>query len=141
VRHRDGRRAEFLTTVLTTAIESGSLGWFVVHEYRHDSVPLGSAYALIEPEDQENITHRVDLDVIARGLALIRDALPLVQSTRPSDGPVLCDRTTGKRLYVSAGMRSRIMAADRSCDEDGDLDAIDALSIVECGLFGQVVYA
>ena len=141
MRSRSDQRQQFLTDVLITAIESGSLGWFVVHEYRYDTVPLGAAYAVIEPEDDDAETYRVDLDVIARGLAVIRNAAPRPLPGCQDAAPVLCNATTGQRLYLSTDMRRRILAADRSNGDDGDLDAIDALDIVECALFGRVVYA
>lgn len=138
---RSAERVEFLTDILTGAIESGSAGWFVVHEYRWQDMGA-DAYAVIESDaiEDDDTKFRIDLDVIARGLGVIRNAVLRIDSKSPNDGEVLHNVKTGERLYLSVSARKNIMLADRTNAEDGDLDVIDYFAIVECGLFGAVVY-
>lgn len=137
---RSSERTEFLTDLLTTAIENFGYGWFTVDEYEWENPPAGGAYAVVTDED-EGETHRIDLDVIVRGLRVIRDATTQVDPRQPNDGPVLHNDRNGFRLFVSPAQRRNIMLADRTNGDEGDLDCIDALAVVECGLFGRVVYA
>jgi hypothetical protein len=131
---RSVERTEFLSDVLVTAIESGSSGWFVVDEYEPDGP---DAHAVIRADDEPGAPRRVTLGTIAHGLAIIRDARP-----RPVEDGVLVlhNAGTGQRLYMSYDMRRRIMLADRTNGDDGDLDVVDALAILECALFGAVTY-
>jgi len=134
----DGRR-EFLTDILTMAIENGGHGWFSVEEYvwsRPDTEP----YALVVEGcdgDNDDERHRITFDVIRKGLGIIGKAR--IRETE-RDGWVLHNVSTEQRLYMSRDMQTRIMRASRE-NHAGDLDAIDALAIVECGLFGAVTYA
>jgi hypothetical protein len=133
---RSDERNEFLTDILTTAVENGGHGWFSVDEYQWEAVPAGGAYATVA--DDEGEIHRIDLDVLERGLQVIRDA---VLGPDHLGGQVLHNATSGCQLYVSPVQRTNICLADRTNGDEGDLDCIDALAIVECGLFGRVVYA
>lgn len=135
---RSKERVEFLTDILTGAIECGGYGWFSVDEYKWED--MGErAYAVVTEDDDDSATHRIDLDVIARGLGVIRSATMGPVLDRDGD-EVLCHAATGERLFVGPHRRREIMLANRSNGADGDLDVIDYLAIVECGLFGAVVY-
>lgn len=140
-RTRTPQRMEFLSDLVTIAIENGGYGWFSVDEYRWEDQPDG-AYAVIRSVDIETPDHtaRVDIDTIARGISVIRDARPQVDARYPKDGPVLHNTTTRQRLYLSAAMRTTILDASRESDAS-ELDAIGALAIVECALFGAVTFA
>lgn len=140
MRPRSDRRNEFLTDILTGAIENGGHGWFSVDEYKWESVPLGGAYALVTDEEEDE-QHRIDLDVIAKGLGVIRDAELREVSDYDGSHKVPHNKSTGERMYLGQDRRAEIMLADRTNGEDGDLDVIDYLAVVECGLFGKVVYA
>lgn len=140
-RTRNHEREQFLADVLSAAIENGGYGWFAVEEYRWESVPLGDAYAVITPDDDEETTHRIDLDIITRGLNVIRRAVPQIDPRHQDDGPELHNHRTGERLYMSSAMRHNILLAERTNGEDADLDCLDAMAVVECGLFGRVTYA
>jgi len=83
----------------------------------------------------------INLDTFARGLGVIRNAVPKVDERYPDDGEVLHNRKTGERLYLSSYLREDILAADRTNGEEGDIDVVGALAVLECGLFGKVVYA
>ncbi len=82
-------------------------------------------------------TWRVDLDTMAKGLGIIRSA---VMREVEHDGPVPHNKDTGERLYFGGEARRELMLADRSNGEDGDYDVIGALAVLECALFGRVVY-
>jgi hypothetical protein len=135
---RSDERTEFLTDLLTTAIENGGHGWFTVDEYIWEDVAPGGAYALVTEDDGvHHEQHRIDLALITAGLTVIREAVP----TQAAGGVVLLNANTHEKLYLSPAQRDKILLADRTNGEEGDFDSIDALAIVECGLFGKVVYA
>lgn len=136
---RTDQRKKFLTDILTTAVENGGVGWFYTLAYKWESVPLGDAYAIVQDMEDETLIRRVDLGIIARGLGVIRAAKPAVDQKYPDDGPVLHNAETGQRLYLSVDAQKKIGQCDR--ENEADLDAVDALAIVECGLFGRVVYS
>lgn len=127
---RTAERTEFLTDIVVTAIENYGYGWFSVEDYDCDN---GTARIFDQYDDDK--PYDVSIDVIARGLGVIRDA----KMHQGEDEAYLMNRQ-GNRLYVGPGRRKAIMEADRENDA-GDLDVVDALGILECGLFGQVVYA
>jgi len=140
---RTDKRMEFLTDILTTAIENGGHGWFSVDVYRwdtEDGTALGAAHAVLMPHDEPNKRYLVNLDTLASGLCAIQDA-----EMRPVHGDpeveVLHNSKTGQRLYMSETMRRNILLADRTNLDDGDLDCIDAMAVMECGLFGAVTYS
>jgi hypothetical protein len=134
------RRQEFLTDILTGAVENGGHGWFVVHEYVWEDTT--EPYAVIEEDgDTDNETFRVDLGVIRKGLHVIGQA-EMRELTEGHDAgtSVLHNAKTGQRLYLAASRRAEILKASRTNGEDGDLDVLDYLAIVECALFGAVTY-
>lgn len=134
---RTAERIEFLSDLVTTFIESG-FSWFTVDVYQWVGVP--EACATIT-DDEDDRSYCVTVDTIARGIGVIRDAVMHVDPKYPQDGEVLHNAKTWQRLYVSPGMRKRILEADRDYDEAVNLDSVDASAIVECALFGAVVYA
>jgi hypothetical protein len=133
---------QFTDDVLTTAIENGGMGFFTVDEYQWENMAPGTAYAVVsDKEEEDGATFRIDRSVILHGLSVILHAEP---RDTEHDGPVLHNATTGERLYMSKAMRANILTAVFAEDGDGyagDIDAVDALAIVECGLFGRVMYA
>jgi hypothetical protein len=128
---RSPERIEFLTDLLTTAIENGGYGWFTVETWRWEDVEPGDAFAEITAEDG-TFNGRIDLDTMARGLGVIKAAV--------QDGGLLRNAATSERLYLSPEVRASIMLADHTNGDDGDLDVVDALAVLECALFGSVVY-
>jgi hypothetical protein len=138
--NRTQERIQFLTDVLITAVENYGYGWFSVDEYEPGGdEPDGKAYAAITDDFDDNKQHRIDLAVIAHGFGVITDAKPAVDPKHPNDGEVLHNAKTGQRLFVSGQNRKRLVEASRLNDA-GELDVIDALAVVECGLFGAVTY-
>jgi hypothetical protein len=134
---RTPEREKFLLDVLTTAVEHAGYGFFDVEEYVWDVAPR-EAYADIvmredyEPEEGNNNWH-LTIDTIATGLGIIRRAKP------NADG--VLTTTDGKILWFGGNERRALLAADASNGDEGDLDVIGALAVVECALFGCVVYA
>jgi hypothetical protein len=138
-RERSEERKQFLTDLLITAVEHCGYGWFTSREYEPNG-ELGTAYAVIEEFDGEEWNkYHINLDTFARGLGVIRNAVPKVDERYPDDGEVLHNRKTGERLYLSSYLREDILAADRTNGEEGDIDVVGALAVLECGLFGKVV--
>jgi hypothetical protein len=136
---RTDERTEFLSDVLSTFTESGSaLSWFTVDVYELDSDDRPSRVVITDDEGQR---HEVNLDTIARGIGIIRNAVMRVDAKYPQDGEVLHNAETGERLHLSRDERDQILCADRDYDEAVNLDSVDASAIVECALFGKVVYA
>lgn len=141
VKVRSQERVSFLSDVLVGAIESGSYGsWMDVREYH---VPAGKEaewFAVIVDEGDGGTEElRVDLDVIARGLAVIKNSeLRAVDGN--ADELALHNKETGQRLYMSPGMKRNIGITDRTNADQGDMDVCDYLAVVECALFGAVKY-
>ncbi|MFC3504481.1 hypothetical protein ACFOOK_26415 [Micromonospora krabiensis] len=136
VKERSRERVKFLDNLMTTAIENYGYGWFYVHEYAGEGETL---YAVIEDEDEPGDTYRVDLDTFAKGLGVIDRAELKVDPEFPNDGEVLHNSATGQRLYMSQRHRKRILTASRTNGDEGDIDVVDALAVLECALFGRVV--
>lgn len=133
----------FCDSMVTTAIESGPGGWFVVHEYKWQGRPVGQTFAVIEDvEDGSGERHRVDAALIRKGLDVIGRAVLREDPKHPADGLLLHNAETGQRLYLGRDHARRLIhAATASDDDDVDFDVVDALAVVECGLFGAVTYA
>lgn len=127
---RTAQRVEFLGDVLVTAIENGGYGFFDVVSYDCDHPEA----LIMDPEDK--INYMVDIDVIARGIGVIRNA----KLATFGNDEVLANASTGERLFVSENDRALIMECSRENDA-GEIDVVLALAILECGLFGKVVYA
>ncbi len=134
---RSEKRQEFLNDLLVTAIENFGYGSFVVNEY--DPYKGEGSYAEIGWYDDEYdpTKSRVDYDLLVKGLRIIRKAE--LQPVDEDGNEVLF--SAGKRLYLSPGQRKNIMLADRTNGDEGDIDVVDALAVLEIGVFGQVVFA
>jgi hypothetical protein len=136
-RERTPARAEFLSYILTTAVEGGINYWASVSDYRWwdpdldggkalHAEGLCNAYAVIHDQEGDRTGEHgtlVTVDDIARALGIIRQ------------GPV---------EFLAADVRTAIIAHDRSNGEpEGsymDIDAGIADEIVQVALFGKVVY-
>lgn len=112
---RNDERKQFLTDVLTTAVEGGINYWASVDEYEWD-VPLGEAYVVVR-DMEDDTTHRVDLDVIAKGIGI---------------------EVAGK--WDPGSYFAQFVIANRTNGKDGDFDASVADVILQAGIFGKVVY-
>jgi hypothetical protein len=143
MRQRSEERKAFLHGVFTTALEGGIGYWSAATAYRwskptgrHGSSveDLDGFYAVIRSNDEEdgwgvkgiedNAELRIDADVIARGLSLMRK--------RHSDGKL--GSISGHDYH------KQWIAADRTNGDDGDYDADMADQVVQLGLFGEVVF-
>lgn len=140
---RSAKRKEFLAYLLSCAIEHAGYGQFRTLEYEVPDEDYGVWYAVIEWDEEAPVpgTVRVDIDTMARGLAIIRDAVMKVDERYPDDGPIPHNASTGERLYFGGPARTDLLVSDRTNGEDGDYDVIGALAVLECACFGRVVYA
>lgn len=138
-RTRSAERNQFLTDLLTTAVEHCGYGWFTTPDVYEWDGELGTAHAeIVEFDGGEWVKHRIDLDTFAKGLGVIRRAE--LREIEHGD-VVLHNAETGERLYMSRGLRKDILEADRTNGDEGDIDVVGALAVLECALFGRVVYA
>jgi hypothetical protein len=132
-RPRTPERAEFLTDVITTALEGGIGYWAVASSYRwyHPTLDGGTAtpgpngtanaYATIhetEGDDAIGPPLLVDVDAIARALGIMRKGTPEGWNARDV---------------------ARCLAASAANDA-GDIDSGDADCIVQIAVLGSVVY-
>ena len=124
---RTAERTEFLQDIITTAVENDGYGWFSVSDYDPDN---GTARIR---DDEEGETYDVNVDVIARGLGIIRNA-------KTGEDGSLTHASNGQPVYMAASKRTDILECDRDNDAS-NLDVVDALAVLECGLFGQVSYS
>lgn len=121
---RTPERAEFLSDVLTTALEHAGYGFPGILEYPDVDNPA-DVYAVIYDRYEEqpdgtdewrpSQTWRVDVDTIARGLGVL------------------------KAKYRAGGNLRELFAADRNNDA-ADIDVVGALAILEAAVFGDITY-
>jgi hypothetical protein len=149
---RSSERVRFLSDVLVTAIEHGGYGFPTCETYEPEpgGDPAGT-YAIVadrylQPgDDGYGRTWRVDLDTIARGMAIIRRAFVATDGVPDRCAPggagdaVYVHPDSWERLYLSHGLRQQLLAGDRANDA-GEFDVIGALAVLEIALFGAVVY-
>lgn len=131
---RTAERAAFLGDIITGAVEGGISYWSQTSQYQYtmdgtvhrcvgplveDCNETRADIHVIDEDDtgyqDEHLT--LDLDAVERGLKLIREG----------------------GLKLTTRHRNRLLVADRSNDA-GQLDGLDADTIVQAGLFGEVVY-
>lgn len=113
--------AEFVHDVFVTAVEGG-IFWAYIDQYHWsdgDRNPdLFGFFAVITDAEDATAKFRVDASVIAAGLRRI------------AAGPV---------EHLGEGLRANIVKATIAGDA-GEIDADDADTVVQIGLFGKVIY-
>lgn len=120
---RSPAREQFLSDVLVTAIEHAGYGFPGIVEYKPepDDKPADS-YAVIHNRYEESSeTWKVDIDTIAKGFGVIRK--------------------TYRGQPDTAGWLRDVILADRTNGDDGDIDVVGALLVLECAIFGKATYA
>ncbi len=142
---RTRARADFLADLLSTAVEHGGYGFSETVSY---VTPEGDPWAwravvrdrYLDPGDDDyGRTWTVDLDTMARGLRVIRNAF--YATTEDGRVTALHNRETFERLFFDGDARRELLLADRTNGDGGDYDVVGALAVLECALFGSVVYA
>lgn len=131
---RTPERAEWLLDLFTTAMEHCGYGRFIAEDYDCDA---GTAKLRWHDEPLELMP--VDVDTMAKGLGVIRNAV--MKDAGGQEGTVPHNARTGERLYFGGAARHELLKADRTNGEDGDCDVVGALAVLECAVFGKVVYA
>lgn len=133
--NRSEERKEFLSDLLDTALDHRGYGQFSVGEFTDD-------YAVIHFHESgdEGGSHTVTLDTMARGLAVIRNAVLRDLDGYEAGSKVPHNVVTGQRLFFGGQARRDLLEADRTNGLDGDYDVIGALAVLECALFGRVIY-
>jgi hypothetical protein len=127
---RTKERAQFLSDTLIGAIEHAGYGFPGIIEYKPepDGDPFRS-YAVIydryevdeNSDDAPEQTWRIDIDTMAKGFGIVRK---------------MAARPEGIADWVR-----EVIAADRTNGDDGDMDVVGALLVLECALFGKAMYA
>lgn len=121
---RTPERVEFLSDVLTTALEHAGYGFPGILEYPDVENPADVHAAIYDRYEEESDgtdgwrptqTWRVDIDTVAKGLGVL------------------------KSKYQSKGHLRELFAADRDNDA-GQIDVVGALAILEAALFGDITY-
>lgn len=153
---KSAERIEFLSDILCEVTGAGSYGFFYLvgetgggtkdHVARiidKEDACDGHGMPLDEIPVDKIVT--VTLDTIATGLGVIqRSVLRAVESGYDKGENVLHNVRTGQRLYLSVDRKNAIRGAsfanDAAGSGSGDLDIVDYLAILECGLFGAVTY-
>lgn len=112
-------RIQFLSDILSTAIEQGIGDWAgidTIETVKDSNDILGWRYehAIIWEFEDTDSTFKIDMNTIVKGLGILR-----------------------KR---NAERDSALLLANRTNGYDGDFDALDANKIVQFGLFGELVY-
>lgn len=132
-RTRTRKREQFLADNLARAMEHGGYGFPTCVEYYTPDGKPGEWFAVIEDryteegEEEYGTTWRVDLETVAKGFGVIR-------RWHAGDG-------THDDDWKPARWVKDLLLADRTNGADGDIDVIGALAVLECALFGKVVYA
>lgn len=135
-------RQQFLFDVFVTALEGGINYWSHCLTYKwikdgadpdgemDEITDLEGFYAEIvdDADDAEGSgkAYRIDAKVIQKGLGVVR---------RMTDDPLTGSSSEG----LHKTYRGLVLVADHQNDAS-DIDALLADAIVQCGLFGQVIY-
>lgn len=126
---RTEKREEFLSDILTTAIEGGVGYWSYTEDYRWDlekysADEIGATLSDCNDEDDPDFPPtRVTLDTIAKGIGVIKQM------------------ENAPNYFGDGGSYwKQFLLADRTNGEDGDYDSIVADWIVQAGLFGEIIY-
>lgn len=136
---RTVEREEFLAYLLVGAIEHYGYGFPEIIKWHCPDERFGEWFAVITDryDETDPTTWRVDIDTMAKGLGIIKRAFMAT-----------CDRGTHYHVADSfeclgfgGDERKELLLADRTNGDDGDYDVIGALAVLECALFGQVIYA
>lgn len=130
---RSPERAEFLTDMITTAVEGGIGYWSTVSDYRWYSPTVTGGTAAPGPHGTANAHATIHEDHAAPeagihiGLDEIDSALHRITTT-PVEG-------------ISTHQRERLTRAHHANDHtEADLGADDADAVVQVACFGRVIY-
>jgi hypothetical protein len=127
-RTRTPERESFLADVLVTAIEHCGYGFTSTVEFTYDDDKPGDAFAIVfdryERADNpsDDTVWRIDIDTIAHGFGVVRERYYRHENTEPGS-PI-----------------AELIKANRTNGDDGDVDVLGALLVLECALFGKQIY-
>ena len=120
------QREEFLEEILDCAGQ-GHAQFIDLQGYNEKYGP-GSNYTILDDGIKDGqVRFPVTLDVVRKGFGLIAKAA----------------HTEGNETnikYLPDSQRKQINEVNKSNGDEGDYDAVDAMAIVEIGLWGEVVY-
>lgn len=141
MRTRTPARNTFLAYLMITAMEHYGYGFPALVEYEYNEADPASIYAVITDRfnDDDNTQFRITVDTMAKGLGIIRNAIPA--TSEDGKETYYVNAETFERLYFGGDERKELLLADRTNSDEGDYDVIGALAVLECALFGAVTYA
>ncbi len=148
---RTPERERYLALLLACAIEHGGYGFPGVVEWHCPAERYGEWFAIIfdrydidedkysswEAAANDAPSFRVDLDTMARGPGIIRRAF---WATAEDGNTYMHNAETFERLGFGGDERTQLLLSDRTNADDGDYDVIGALAVLECSLYGAVIY-
>lgn len=144
----EAERISMLADMFVGAMEHNGYGWFDVEQYHIPEGAEAEWFAVIREWEDEKKTYRITLDDFEEGLRIIRESrVDVIGTTRATHDDHEIEMagyvhpTTGKSLALSDSLHDAIMIVDLTNGEDGDIDVIAYLAILEIVLFGEVVYA
>jgi len=111
---RSPERIEFLSDIITAAIEGGIGYWSECVSYSWQDSPPTAVINEIEPHDEDLGELFITIDTIAHGLSVMKQKYP---------------------EFYKVGMRDADLENDA-----GEIDATLADDIVQCGLFEELIY-
>lgn len=128
VHHRSIERTDFIKDLMKTALYHADYGWF---EVRRNN---GTEAVIVNRETHEE--HLVTLDLMSKGLRIIRSSVAIDKGRKK----VRIDPKTGEEVHFDGPARAALIEADRSNGVRGSYEVTSALAVLECGLFGKVMY-
>jgi hypothetical protein len=141
MRKRTLERIEFLSDALTCGIWHDGYGQFELVtdniDFTENSIwDREHWFADIRFYGEREI-HRITIDTIAKGIGVIRNAIP---ATDDDGFTYLVNPTTFERVYVGEWIRDTVLteSAENECC---NFDVVCGMAVIECALFGKVVYA
>lgn len=150
-RKRSPERIQFLSNILVGAVKNGGYGGLRAQEWHCPEGRESEWYALMYEIEEPETVHRVDIDVIAKGVNVIaksrmqpfvcpREGCP--EGHRYCDnGEKLLHNAGGERLGLHPSYKKVIVASSfANDDENCEMDVIYYLAIMECGIYGRVVF-
>lgn len=136
MRKRSPERTQFLADLITTAVEHSGYGFPGIIDYVWDVDPADVTATIFDRYEEEEKyaawdgqgdtyaptkTWIITVDTMAHGLAVIR--------AKYADEAARAGSTI-----------ATLLRADRTNGDEGDVDVIGALAVLECALFGEIVY-
>src|SRR5262245_20783138 len=137
--NRSEKRKQFLIDVMVTAVESSPYTpWFAFREYDPERGCVAVYHDKNDDGKYSDGPHKIDLDGIAHGLKLFREAW--------ANPPTYHSPVTNKdELMYSPrnrdSYRYQMLLADDTNGDDGDFDVTTADAVMQFAVLGEEIYS